>query len=308
VNSDGREGDLSDLITLALLFGVGVVGYTWGWWAALLAVGVLLVLWVATSSGVEKLRWRRRGVLEALRDVDKWHYRSDVNAMLAVLGANEKAVVVVPATRRDPSQSGVLMLTDSRLLFRPIRMKETTTLAFRRERVAAVSVRDDPPWAYLQLAVGDEQLVLRLASAGKRAWTLAGHFLAEMDAGVDADTALAPSLEPVPAQAPESSLPRAPTQLTVSPEAVRELVKRGGSLYLWQEDFTANLVLDKLDTRQPSTDCEFEALAGDGFEILIDSRIPPAETIAVKLRRFPRRRFEVLFDGRRWGHRGVTVD
>ncbi len=291
-----------------------VLGYVWGWWAALVAVGVLLVLWLVGSSVVERFRWKRRGLLDAptLRNVSTWLYRADVEMVLAQLGAGEKVLLAVPATRQDPNQNGVLVLTNNRLLFRRSGARKGGLVSVTRERVEAVSVKEDQPWAYLQLTTPDRHLVFRLFSRGKQAWTLAGHFLAEMHADVDAAASGDPLTQlastPQQSPAPDSDPQPAPTHLTVSPAARREIERRGGSLYLWQEEFTANLVVDKLDTRPPRADCEFESLASEGVNILIDARIPQAETIAVGLRRLPRRRIEVVFDGLPWGRRGVMVD
>lgn len=316
-NEVSRRALLLDFITVLTIGGlvaVVVLGYVWGWWAALLAVGLLLVLWLAGDSVVERFRWKRRGLLNSptLRNVSSWLYRSDVEMVLAQLGAGEKVLLAVPATRQDPDQNGVLVLTSNRVLFRRSGTRKDGLLSVTRGSVEAVSVNEDRPWAYLQLTTADRLLVFRLLSREKQAWTLAGHFLAEMHADVDAAASGDPLTQlataPQSGAAPDSNPERTPTHLTVSPAARREIERRGGTLYLWQEEFTANLVVDKLDTRAPRTECEFESLESDGVSVLIDARVPQAETIAVGLRRFPRRRIEVVFDGLPWGRRGVMVD
>ena len=73
---------------------------------------------------------------------------------------------------------------------------------------------------------------------------------------------------------------------------------------MWQEDFSRDWVLDKLGTTAPERHIEFEALRGDGFDVLYEASVRAPAGIRIELGRVPRRRLEVFWGGARWGRRG----
>ncbi len=241
----------------------------------------------------------------ALRDVSSYVDREAAQLVLSELAPNEALLLAVRAKRQ--GLAGVLALTSARLLFVSVRIvREPVKVSIARADVDAAAVDDRFGAAALQLVVRGEAEEFSIPSK-ERAWELLGALLGGMNRfrlGTIAARAFeALSWKPIEA-APPPELPARATEISATHEAAAEIRARGGKLYLWQEDFSRDWVLDKLATTAPVLDIEFEALRGDGFDVLYDATLRAPARVKIELGHVPRRRLKVFWDGARWGWRG----
>ena len=168
------------------------------------------------------------------------------------------------------------------------------------------SVEDEDDGATLITYADERLLVFSDIRPAKHAWQILGHLLAEIDVRrVREFSAPARAAETAPREAVPA---RPPPTVVAAADAAAEVRRRGGRIYLWQTPVGGGFALDKLATDPPAEDVAFETLHGDGFDVLVDERLEPTSELRIALRRFPRRRLEVLWDGARWGRRGTFVE
>ena len=82
------------------------------------------------------------------------------------------------------------------------------------------------------------------------------------------------------------------------PEAVRFIAEHGGRVYV----YAVGAGLKQVKTEAPDDQSiQFEQVNGDGFQLFIERDLAAPETWYVKLRRFPRKHVDVLWDGHQPG-------
>jgi hypothetical protein len=90
--------------------------------------------------------------------------------------------------------------------------------------------------------------------------------------------------------------------VVADPEAVQFIAEHGGRVYVYAD----KAGLKHVKTEAPDdTSLRFEQISGEGFQLFVESDLAQPETWTVKLRRFPHRHIDVLWDGHQPGPSGT---
>jgi len=81
-------------------------------------------------------------------------------------------------------------------------------------------------------------------------------------------------------------------RVEMSTETAAELRARGGHLYIW--DYGPKTYCK---TEAPDGDLVFDPISGDGWTVHVQRQITPPSVWVIRYKRFPRKRFEALYEG-----------
>jgi hypothetical protein len=96
-------------------------------------------------------------------------------------------------------------------------------------------------------------------------------------------------------------------KVRASSEAASFIQERGGSLYLWTQDFGRNRKTDKTATEAPPG-IDFDLVSTREFRLYVEQGLERPPETRIELRRLPPTRLKISWGDRTWGARGQATN